>query len=113
MNIIRFHRLALYFVVLTLTVLLFGCLVPEGGYYAGGDIGVSYYEPPVVVYGSWGPDYHVAPYRDGEHRPTYGGGHEPARAYRPAPVSHSIPSIPSKSRSGGSRSREEQPRERR
>ena len=113
MNILHLRRLARDIVVWTLTVLLYGCFVTGGGYYDGGEIGVDYYEPPVVIYGGWGPSYHVAPYRGGDHRPTYGGDHAPAHAYRPAPVSHSIPSIPSKSRSGGLRSREEQPRERR
>jgi hypothetical protein len=113
-NILLLRRLVLAFVVLILTVLLSGCFFPGGGYYDGEDIGPGYYEPYGVVYGGWGPDYHVAPFRGGEHqRPTSGGGHTPTRAYRSAPASHSMPSIPSKSRSGdpsksrsgGSRSR--------
>lgn len=88
------------FVVLTLTVLLSGCFFPGGGYYDE-DIGPGYYEPSGVVYGGWGHDYQVAPFRGGDHRPTRGGGHAPAPAYRSAPASHSMPSIPSKSRSSG------------
>jgi hypothetical protein len=94
----------LVFVVLTLTVLLSGCFWPGGGYYDGEDFGPGYYEPSGVVYGGWGPGYHVAPFRGGEHqRPTSGGGHASTRAYRSAPASHAMPSIPSKSRSGGGR----------
>ena len=110
MNISRLRWLGLSFVVLTLTVLLTGCVLGGGGYYDGGYAGATYYEPSGVVYGGWGHDYHVAPPRGGEHRadehrPAGGGGHEAARAYRPAPASRSMPSIPSQPRAGGSRSR--------
>jgi len=106
MNIVLSRRFVLAFVVWTVMVLLSGCILPGGGYeYGGGDIGAAYYEPYGLDYGGWGPGYHVAPYRGGYHRPTSGGGHASARAYRPAPASHSVPSIPSQSRSGGSRSR--------
>jgi hypothetical protein len=109
MNIILLRRLrwlVLAFMFCMLTVLLFGCFVPGGGYGYddGGGIGGAYYEPFGFDYGGWGPDYQVAPYRGGDHRPANGGGHA-ARAYRSAPASHSMPSIPSHSRSGGSRSR--------
>ena len=115
MKIILLRWLALVFVVLTLTVLLSGCVVTGGGYgYPdGGGIGAVYYEPPDVVYGGWGPSYHVAPYRGGDHRdyrPTSDRGHESARTYRAAPASRSVPSIASQSRSGGSQSRGVQPR---
>ena len=121
-KIILLRWLMLAFVVLTLTVLLSGCVVTGGGYgyYDGGDIGVTYYESSDVEYGGWGPGYHVAPFRDGDRdhrlrgddrRQTSGGGHASAPAYRPAPASRAMPSIPSKPRSGsGSRSREVQPR---
>jgi hypothetical protein len=106
MNISRLRWLALAFVGSTLTVLLSGCILPDGGYdYGGGGIGAAYYEPYGVDYGGWGSGYQVAPFRGGDHRPTGGGSHASARAYRPAPASHSMPSIPSRSRSGGSRSR--------
>jgi len=95
MNILRLRRLALAFVVWTLTVLLPGCFFTGGGY--GYDDGGGYYEPYGGDYGGWGSGYHVAPFRGGDHRSTSGGGH----AYKSAPASHSTPSIPSQSRSGG------------
>lgn len=112
MNILLLRWSGLVFVVLTLTVLLSGCILTEGGYdyYDGGDVGVTYYEPSVIEYGGWGPSYYVVPFRGDEHRhevehhTTSKGGHA-ERAYKSAPASHSMPSIPSRSRSGGSRSR--------
>ena len=107
MNISLLRWLALVFVGLTLTILLSGCVFPGGGYeYDDGvGIGAAYYEPYGVYYGGWGPGYHVAPYgHGGDHGPAGAGVHASARAYRPAPASHSTPSIPSRSRSGGSRS---------
>lgn len=114
MKILLLRRLGLVFAILTLWVLLPGCVatVGEYGYYDGGDIGVTYYEPPVVEYGGWGPNYYVAPFRggerreDGERHTTSDGGHA-TRTYRSAPASHAMPSIPSRSRSGGSRSQPE------
>ena len=107
MKIILLRWLALVFVVLTLTVLLSGCVLTGGGYgyNDGGGIGAAYYESPGVEYGGWGPGYQVAPFRGGDRHQTSGGGHTSTRAYRSAPASHSMPSIPSKSRSGGSRAR--------
>ena len=92
------------FVILTLTALLLSaCVVPDSGYYDdSGYVGPGYYEPSVVIYGGWGPDYHVAPFRGGDHdRRPPGGRHESPRVYRSAPPSHSIPSIPMRSRPGG------------
>jgi hypothetical protein len=66
---------------------------------------LTYYEPSGIDYGGWGHGYQVAPFRGGDHRPTGGGGHASAHAYRSAPASHSMPSMPSRARSGGSRSR--------
>jgi hypothetical protein len=118
-KIILLRWLALVFVVLTLTVLLSGCVVTGGGYgYPdGGGIGAVYYESPGIEYGGWGAGYQVAPFRDGDHRlrsgdrrQTSGGGRASTPAYRPAPASRAMPSIPSKSRSGGSQSRGVQPR---
>jgi len=96
----------LAFVVGTLTVLSSGCVVPGGGYGydASAGIGVGYYEPYGADYGGWGPGYQVAPYRGGYNRPGGGGGNPAPHAYRSAPASHAMPSIPSGSRSGGSRS---------
>jgi hypothetical protein len=99
-KIILLRWSALAFVGLTLTVVLSGCILPGGGYGYGGE----YYEPYGVDYGGWGPDYRVAPFRGGDHHPGGEGGHGSAHAYRAAPASHSMPSIPSSSRSGGSRS---------
>jgi hypothetical protein len=83
-------------------VLLFGCVVAGGGYgYDGGaGYGLGYYEPTGVNYGGWGPDYQVAPFRR-DHRADAGGGRASPHAYRAAPASRSVPSIPSGSRSGG------------
>ena len=84
-------------------VLLSGCVIGGGGYYGDGGIGVGYYEPYGVEYGGWGHGYQVAPFRggddhhrDGDYRSTGGGGQVPARAYKAAPASRPIPSIPSK-----------------
>jgi hypothetical protein len=110
-NVLLLRWLALAFVVLTLAVLLSGCILTGGGYYDGEGFGAAYYEPSGVEYGGWGPNYQVAPYRGGDHRqggdyrPTSGRGHASAPAYRSAPASRSMPSIPSKPRSDGSRSR--------
>ena len=106
MNILLLRWSVLAIVVGTLTVLLSGCAFTVGGYGYddGGGFGAAYYEPYGVDYGGWGPGYHVAPVRGGDHRPTSGGGHASAHTYRSAPASHSMPSIPSQSRSGGSRS---------
>ena len=101
-----FMRLSAFTVAaVTWTFLSAGCIMSDGGYGydGGGVVGVGYYEPFGVDYGGWGPGYHVAPYRDGrreggERRPG-GGGH----AYRSAPASRSMPSLPHAG-SGGSRS---------
>ena len=100
MNIVLLRWAVIAFVVGTLTVLS-GCLLPYGGYDDGGDMGAAYYEPYGAVYGGWGPGYHVAPFRGGDHRPTGGGGHAPEHAYRSAPASRSIPSLPSHGGGGG------------
>jgi len=81
--------------------------LPGGGYGYddGGALGqLTYYEPSVstTVAGDMLPSGTV---RGGDHRPTGGGGHASAHAYRSAPASHSMPSMPSRARSGGSRSR--------
>jgi hypothetical protein len=106
MNSLLLRWSAIIFVIGLFTVLASGCVVPAGGYgYDDGvGIGVDYYEPYGAVYGGWGTGYYVGPYRDGGHRPGRGGGHQPQHAYTPAPASHSMPSIPSRSRSGRSRS---------
>ncbi|MFZ3324193.1 MAG: hypothetical protein WA190_17595 [Usitatibacter sp.] len=99
-------------VVIASIALLSSCVAPEGDYGSGYGydsgvgvgIGLDYYEPYGAFYGGWGPGYHVAPYYRGhEERRDY--SHPAPRTYRPAPASHSMPSIPSHARSGGSRQR--------
>ena len=85
-------------------ILSSGCIVPGGGYGYDGDadVGVGYYEPVGGYYGGWGPGYRVGPGRGGDYRGGRGGGGPgPAHAYRSAPASHPMPSIPSRSRGGG------------
>jgi hypothetical protein len=95
MNTLLLRGTAIAIVMGLLAILSYGCAVSGGGYgYDGG--GLDYYEPYGVDYGGWGPGYRVAPFRDGGQR-SGGGGH----AYRAAPASHAMPSIPSGSRSGG------------
>jgi len=78
---------------------LAACVFADGGYgYDDGGTGAGYYEPYGTVYGGWGPDYGVAPFRDGGHRGNYGNA---AHAYRSAPASHAMPSLSSRSRSEG------------
>ena len=93
------------FVIGLVAVLSSGCIAPGGGYgYDGGaGYGLDYYEPYGVPIGGWGPDYRVGPYhnREGEHPRASAGGRPAAHAYRPAPASRAMPSIPSGSRSGG------------
>jgi hypothetical protein len=84
------------------TVLLVGCAVGvEGGY--GGDVGygVDYYEPYGGLYGGWGTGFLVAPFRGGGERREDRGGGGRDHAFRSAPASHPVPSIPSRGRSGG------------
>ena len=92
-----------------------GCTVTGGGGYGynGGvsvGVGVDYYDPFGYDYGPWGPDYQVGPYRGGAQRPQRGGSAAPEHSYRPAAPSHSVPSIPSRPRSGGGRTSGEQRR---
>lgn len=109
MNSLLLRWSAIAFVIGLFAILSSGCAVYGGGYGYDGSVGVGigldYYEPYGVEYGGWGPGYRVGPSRDGDHRPDRGGGPLPPHAYRSAPASHSMPSIPSRSRSGGSESR--------
>jgi hypothetical protein len=93
-------RPALAAVIGLVTLLAFGCVVPEGGGYAPG-IGADYYEPYGTYYGGWEPGYEVGPWRDGGHRPDAGRGGGASHAFRPAAVGRAMPSIPSGSRGGG------------
>lgn len=108
MNNLLLRWSARAFVVGTLMVFSAGCVLSPGGYgYDDGvGYGAGYYEPYGVEYGGWGPGYQVAPYRGGDHRPIGGGGHESTHAYRSAPASRSVPSLPAHSgggRGGGER----------
>lgn len=96
--------LAIVFLASLSVLLLFGCVATGGVYYEGGD----YYGPYGYDYSGWGPDFYVVPFHEehhhgDEHRSHVEGRHD-ERVYRSAPASHSIPSIPSRSHSGGSRS---------
>lgn len=80
-----------------------GCAVSDGGYgYDGGygnnvGIGAGYYQPFDGNYGGWEPGYNVGPFRGGERRGgdvDRRGGQPPQRAFRSAPASHPMPSIP-------------------
>jgi hypothetical protein len=98
MNILMILRWSAFaFVVVMMTGLLSGCIVPNGGYGYDNEVGVgaAYYEPYGVEYGGWGPGYHVAPFRGGDHRPTGGGSHGSTHAYKSAPASRAMPSLPS------------------
>lgn len=106
MKILLLRRSAIAFAIGLFTALLPGCVVTGDGYgYAGNvGIGVDYYEPFGAVYGGWEPGYRVGPARAGGYRPDR-GGNASSHAYRAAPASRPMPSIPSRSRSGGSRPR--------
>lgn len=105
---------------LLLCATLTGCAVTgdgvgyvDGSVDASFDTGVDYVEPAGVVVGGWATGYNVAPpprfnggdphQRPGEpiaRNPIQGGIHPTpggngTHVYRPAPVSHSAPSIPS------------------
>jgi hypothetical protein len=92
------QRLCLILAACALSVGIDGCVATAGGY--DGDVGVSagFYEPYGFDYGGWGSGYFVGPGRGGERRGERGGSHP----YRSAAPGHSTPSIPSRSRGGGS-----------
>lgn len=72
---------------LLLLAVLSACAVTGAGYVGG------VYESDYDVVG-WRHGYHVGPPRGGERRPE----HVSPRAYRPAPPTRSVPSIPSRRR---------------
>ena len=106
MNTSIYRWSTIVFLIVLFAGLSSGCVVSGGdgyGYSDGGGIAVDYYEPSGASYGGWAPNYYVGPVRGGYHGPV--GGPSSSHAYRSASVSHSMPSIPSNSRSGGSRRR--------
>lgn len=82
---------------------LAGCVASAGAYVGDYD-GEYYYDAPgYVIYDDWGPTYRVGPPReDHDHhgnRDDHHDGHVPEGhpghpAYRPAPTSRAVPSIP-------------------
>ncbi len=90
-----------------LTIAPTGCAVDGVGYGGGGGYGygADYYEP-YGGYGGWGDGYFVGPYRNGGYRGgdrggDHGGDRGGSHAFRSAPASHGMPSIPSGARGGG------------
>jgi hypothetical protein len=92
MNISLMRGSIIAFSLFIVFFLLYGCISGAGG---GDGYGVGYYEPYGGDYGGWGSGYRVAPYRDHDHHGAGGGRHSASHAYRSAPASHAIPSIPS------------------
>jgi hypothetical protein len=84
---------------LATSLALGGCVAGAG--YDDGAVGVSYsadfYEPFGYDYGGWGPGYRVGPPNRGYSRPEPRAGRAP-QAYRSAPASRPMPSIPNRSR---------------
>jgi hypothetical protein len=91
-----------------------GCAVDGAGYgYDGGyAYGADYYGPVGDDYGAWGDGYYVGPYRGGGYyrggdhggdHGGWGGGHPGGHAFRGAPASRGIPSIPSGGHGGSGR----------
>jgi hypothetical protein len=84
---------------------LTGCVASAGGYVGDYDY---YGAPGYVVYDGWGPTYRVGPPREDhdhhdvhhdDHHDDHGSdGHAGHTAYKPAPPSRSVPSIPTQSR---------------
>lgn len=104
MNTLIYRWSAIAFVIALFMLLVSGCVAGGGyGYDGNVGVGVDYYEPYGADYGGWEPGYQVGPVRGGHHGSV--GGPASSHAYRSAPASHSMPSIPSNSRSGGSRRR--------
>lgn len=86
-----------------------GCVASAGAYVA--DDGGEYYygAPGYVIYDGWGPTYRVGPPRgdrdhhdrdhDDHHDGHASGSHQGHPAYRPAPSTRAVPSIPTHSHS--------------
>lgn len=109
MNTLLVRRPMMALVLGLFTVLSSGCAAPGNGYNTRVGVSVnydgpydSYYEPYGSYYGGWGPGYYVGPINGNNYSPHHGGRPTPP-AYRPAPLSRPVPSIPSRRRSGNSR----------
>lgn len=107
MNILTLYRSVIVLAVGVSAMLIAGCVATGGygnGYGYGG--GADYYQPYGTNYGGWYPGYNVGPHRGrGEHQPGGGehqaSGGQATHAFRAAPASRAMPSIPSASHSGG------------
>ena len=99
-------------VLVLLLVQLDGCagetvgVSTDYGYWGGPAYGydVDYFYGPPAIYGGWGPDYYVGPPRHWDGRPPgVRPGGSPSPAFRAAPASRPMPSIPSGPRGSGMR----------
>lgn len=101
MNILLLRRSAYTFLFGLFTILLVSCAITGNGYgyYDGANIGIGpgYYEPYGSYYGGWGPGYRVGPIHGNNYHPAL-GGHPTPHAYKAAPKSRPVPSIPSRRR---------------
>ena len=105
-------RLIAAAVLALLVTRLTGCTSGAVGVSAGYDeywdgpnyaYGVDYFYAPPVFYGDWGPGYYVGPPRYGAYPHGFPHGEGRPPAFRPAPESRPVPSIPSGPRGGGMR----------
>jgi hypothetical protein len=101
MKAIERGRLAWLALFVPLLVMPAACVDTGYGYDGPSvGVGVDYYEPFGFDYGGWGPNYRSGPPRGGDR--GFGGGRRGSpHAYRSAPSSHPMPSIPSGPRGGG------------
>lgn len=108
MNILPLRRICAAFALSLPLLLPSGCVVTDGGYgyvYSDGlGIRLDYYEPHgYFPRGGWGPGYWVAPFRGSHRGADHPGGYRSPRAFRHAPLSRPVPSIPSHPRGRPSR----------
>lgn len=99
MNALFVRRSEIALAIALFTALLSGCVAPADRYRYDTrvSIGVGYYEPYGVFYGGWAPGYYVGPIYGNYYRP-YPGMRPNPPAYRPAPASRRVPSIPARRR---------------
>jgi hypothetical protein len=103
---ITYRRWAIGALTAALFAVLSGCIATVGDYDRRGEggYGVGYYEPYGDVYGGWPSGYHVGPprgdrARETQSRPARESSRSSKPAYRPAPESRPLPTLPSKRRS--------------